>query len=746
MKNGWIKNDLLYLLAFVFLISGAVRAKEITGEIRGQILESGTGKPIFGANVLLSGTMLGAASDEAGNYVVSGIFPGMYTISVSAIGYKKTTRTIQIHSDETIRYNFSLDETPVLMDGVAVTASRYQQSLDELPISLNLVPSEELVERNITSVDQALQYVPGVNTTGGGQVNIRGSSGFNWGVGSRVLVLLNGNPFMAGDLWNVNWYAIPTSNIKQIEVMKGSGSALYGSSAMGGVINIITEDPEKGSHFQVRSFSGFYNKLSHEVWQWTDDQNHFEGTTVDLSTYVGPVSVLLSSNYQNTTGYKENDDHQIFNFMATLGCNLSSRLRIDVMTGYGNNKGGFFIYWKDLRHSFSNGSDPFGYQTRSQYKNTYIFPSLSYVLNERMMILIKGRINRAYSEDHLRNSVENNELPEAFRSSTAITQGGEVQLNWQVHRQGILVMGCDLQKDEVNAIQFDSCEVDKAAYYVQFEQRFWDRLKLTAGARYDWEDAARIGKSGDLSKKLGMNYTLTPATHLRFSYGEGFRMPTVGERFVSTFTGGLRIAPNHELKPERSISIEMGVHQNLSNSMGIDVALYYNRYTNLIEPQLDVNDTRGIVVRFQNVAEARVQGVDLSFRTDWFSKLVSSRIGYTFADSKDLSPGDDYGEPLKYRSKHTLYITNEIVYSYFSLGFDFRYLSRIERVDEYHRIYIKDIDRVVPTYVVALRFGYSQKRLSLNLIIDNLFQYNYLISPANMGPPRTAILQLGLNY
>ncbi len=746
MKNRLIKDSLLYILMFVLFNDGAIRAEEFKGKIVGQVLESGTDRPIFGANVLLSGTMFGAASDESGEYIISGILPGKYTISVSAMGYKKTTKTIQINSDESIRYNFSLDETPVLMDGVAITASRYQQSVEELPISLSLVPSKELSERNITSVDQALQYVPGVNTTGGGQVNIRGSSGFNWGVGSRVLVLLNGNPFMAGDLWNVNWYAIPTSNIKQIEVMKGSGSALYGSSAMGGVINIITEDPEKGNHIQVRSFTGFYDKLSHEVWQWTDEQNHFEGTTIDLSTYVGPVSVLLSSNYQNTTGYKENDDHQIFNFMATLGCNLNPRLRFDIMTGYGNNKGGFFIYWKDLRHSFFNGSDPHGYQTRSQYKNTYVFPSLSYIINERIMFLLKGRMNRTYSEDHLRNSVNNVELPEAFRSSTANTHGIETQLNWQVHRQGILVMGCDLQKDEVNAIQFDSCEVVKAAYYVQFEQRFRDRLKLTAGARYDWEDAERIGKSGDLSKKLGLNYTLTPLTNLRFSYGEGFRMPTIGERFVSTFTGGLRIAPNYELKPERSVSVEMGVHQNLSNSMSMDLALFYNRYNNLIEPQLDASDSREIVVRFQNVERACVQGIDLSFRTDWFSKLASSRIGYTFADSKDLSDGDSYGEPLKYRSKHTLYITNEIVYSHFSMGIDFRYLSQIERVDDYHKVYIKDIDQVVPTYVVALRFGYSKKRISLNIIIDNLLQYNYLVSPANMGAPRTGILQLSLNY
>ncbi len=739
----WI---LLALSASIGQVTGTKQT--VTGSIVGRVTESATGNPIAGANVLVLGTMLGAATDGEGRFIIPYITPGSYTIMVSAIGYKKEEKDIRVLRGREVDLAFVLEETVVLLDGVAVTASRYQQSVNDIPVSLSLVPAHELSERNILSVDQALRYVPGVNALDGGQVTIRGSSGFNWGVGSRVLVLLNGSPFMAGDMHNVNWYAIPTSNVKQIEVMKGSGSALYGSSAMGGVINIITDEPKEGSHIYVRTFTGLYSRPSHTQWQWADERNHFEGTAVDFSTYVGPVSTVFSSNYHATTGYRENDDRQVFNFMATLGYPFSHRLRTDLMAGYGRNKGGFFIYWKDLAHPYDNGSDPIGYHTRSTMQNTFAYPSISYIVNDKMNLLLKGRYNKASSEDHLQNKVDGGtEGEDAFRSSRVTTHGGEAQLNCQVTSQGILVVGYDVQHDEVESIQFDDRRASRSSYYVQFDQRFWGILKTTVGARYDWEKVQGIGSTGEVTRKLGMNLTLGPATNLRFSAGEGFRVPAIAERFISTFTAGIRLSPNPDLRPEKSKSLELGIKQALSRSMNLDAAVFYNEYEDLIEPQLYRDaDQAGVTVRFQNVLQARVLGFDVSHRTDWWSRLLSTRIGYSYIDSKDLSPGDEYGAPLKYRSKHMVYVSNDMNYPPLSFGIDLRYLSRIERVDEYHKVFIKDIDARVPTYVTALRFGFTKEHFTLRFLIDNLFQYNYLISPANMAPPRTATIQLDVRY
>jgi hypothetical protein len=92
------------------------------------------------------------------------------------------------------------------------------------------------------------------------------------------------------------------------------------------------------------------------------------------------------------------------------------------------------------------------------------------------------------------------------------------------------------------------------------------------------------------------------------------------------------------------------------------------------------------------------------------------------------------------------YLTGDFTVSPLTFGMDFRFLSRISRIDEYHKSYIKDIDHRVPTLVASFRLGLVKDHFSIRFIIDNLFQYNYLLSPANMGQPRTAVLQLNFMY
>ncbi|OVE78718.1 hypothetical protein BVY01_04610, partial [bacterium I07] len=360
-------------------------------------------KPLFGANVIVSGTLFGAATDEEGSFVINAVPPGSYWVRVTAIGYQPEAHRIKLGPGDKVVLQFKLGETVLLMDGIAVTASRYKQALQDVPVSLSLIAAKDLSERNINSIDQSLKYVPGVNTHEGGQISIRGSSGFNYGLGSRVMVLYNGNPMMTGDHWAVSWYAIPTSNIKQIEVMKGSGSALYGSSAMGGVINIITQTPEEGNRINIRTHTGFYDRPLYPEWRWTEDNMHFEGTAVDFSTRLGNIETTLSTSYQANSGYKENDDRRIFNFMANLASQVNPRFRIELLSGYGKQDGGFYVYWKSLNKPYHNGSDPYGFRTRSTASNFYAFPSFTYSLNENMFLSLKGRYLSNDLEDKLQN-------------------------------------------------------------------------------------------------------------------------------------------------------------------------------------------------------------------------------------------------------------------------------------------------------------------------------------------------------
>ncbi|HHS13863.1 MAG TPA: TonB-dependent receptor [bacterium] len=751
MNKGILSNLAVIFFLFVSL-SGFSDPSTDSGSISGTVTQAETQTPLVGTNVLLIGTMLGAATDSQGRFYIPGVPQGIYEIKASAIGFKSIQKTVRVEKGQNHTVDFTLQETAVLMDGVSVTASRYQQSLDEIPVSVSLIPAMEIHERNILSVDEALKYVPGVNSMSGGQITIRGSSGFNWGVGSRVLVMVNGQPFMTGDNWSVNWYGIPTANINQVEVMKGSGSALYGSSAMGGVINIITQEPEEGNRFEISTLTGFYSKPGFSEWHWTDKRQHFEGTSVQWSTRLGKISTQLASSYRVTTGYRENDDNQIFNLMTMLGCNYNSNLRLDLMAGHARNQGGFYIYWKDLANPYANGSDPYGFRSRSKSNMTYVYPSVSYIINHRMLLTLKGRYAQSNTEETLKSKISlpsqvDPILDNSFRMSSVNSLGGEALFNYQISSVGTLVAGSEYQSDHVNSIQYGDRRISRASYYAQVSHDVLNTFKITLGGRYDGENIRSQGTSGEFSGTLGLNCDLSAKTHLRASMGQGFRAPAIAERFVSTFTGGLRVRENPGLLPERSLSAEAGIRQGIASSMTLDLSVFYSLYDNLIEPQLSTDpEDDAVVVRFENVNKALITGLDASLRTDWWTNQISSRVGYTFLNTLDRSPGPDYNKPLKYRSRHTLYVSTDFKLHPLSMGIDFRYLSQTERVDEYHKAFIKDIDARVPTYVASLRFGISPwRRYRLQLVIDNLFRYNYLIAPANMGPPLNATLQLKIN-
>ena len=168
--------DSILWIGLLFL---SVRAMSQTGvrqqtaRVIGTVVAAETGEAIVGANVQLTGTVLGAATTQDGSFTVPVVPVGTYTLRVTAMGFKKEERIITVIPGRELTIAFQLHETVLSLDGVAVTASRYRQSVNDIPVSLSLVPSSDLKERNITSVDQALRYVPGVNSGGGGQIAIR---------------------------------------------------------------------------------------------------------------------------------------------------------------------------------------------------------------------------------------------------------------------------------------------------------------------------------------------------------------------------------------------------------------------------------------------------------------------------------------------------------------------------------------------------------------------------------------------
>jgi len=195
-----------------------------------------------------------SVADAQGRYRLS-VPAGLAIVRVGHVGLQPIDDTVAIAAGDSLERDYQLRPVVVHLQPVIVTAAKRSQLLSQAVTSVALVSDTELARRAVTTVDEAVDKAPGVQLLNG-QVNIRGSSGYVQGLGSRVLLLVDGVPANQGDRGGINWDLVPLEDVERVEVVKGAGSALYGSAALGGVVNVITRDIEPGLHAGVRAMGG----------------------------------------------------------------------------------------------------------------------------------------------------------------------------------------------------------------------------------------------------------------------------------------------------------------------------------------------------------------------------------------------------------------------------------------------------------------------------------------------------------
>ena len=163
---------------------------------------------------------------------------------------------MNVKEGETISLDVSLAVEATELGVMVVSAGKFEQKLEEVTVSMDVMKQSLIQNKNTTTMQNLMDQCPGVNILGG-QANIRGGSGFSYGAGSRVMILVDDLPLLTADAGDVKWNFIPVENIEQVEVIKGASSALFGSSAMNGVINFRTSYPKDTAHTSASISSGF---------------------------------------------------------------------------------------------------------------------------------------------------------------------------------------------------------------------------------------------------------------------------------------------------------------------------------------------------------------------------------------------------------------------------------------------------------------------------------------------------------
>jgi outer membrane receptor protein involved in Fe transport len=245
-----------------------------------------------------------------GTYHVDSVPAGRVIVDVAMIGYFPDADTIDVTAGQTVLHDVRLRPSPVTLLPTIVTAAKRSQLIDQAITSVSLVSREAISARAVNTIDEAVDKAPGVQFING-QVNIRGSSGFVEGLGSRVLLLVDGVPANQGDRGGINWDLVPVDQVQRVEVVKGAGSALYGSSAFGGVVNLITRELPTGAHARLRATAGMFADPPQPVWGFRDYTGIQDGLDVSASYGQGSVRAGVAAGARHSDGYRQQDkaDH-----------------------------------------------------------------------------------------------------------------------------------------------------------------------------------------------------------------------------------------------------------------------------------------------------------------------------------------------------------------------------------------------------------------------------------------------------
>jgi len=707
------------IIIFLLLISSLLFSRSNSSILTGRVLDNQE-SPLIGANIIIKGTIMGGATNSSGEFIIQKMPEGEYTVTVYFIGFEQ--KDISVNISEFQIYDLGdivLSPTAMNSDPIVVTANKYEQNIQDVSVSVSSVSEKEINYRNSVTFSDALKYVPGVNLNAS-QVNIRGSSGFSYAVGSRILLLLDGVPLLTGDTGEIIFESVPLYLIERIEIQKVAGSALYGSNALGGVINIITRNIDYSPQFYFKIYGGMYSDPYYEEWKWSDKDRYFNGLSLNFAKKYKNVGAMFGGSFFSDDSYRENDSRERYSASGNIQWQISPFQQLTFSGNYMYQKRRSFLWWRNLQNALRPPFDQLDDEVES--KRSYLSAVYRHIVNRNQYFTVRAIWFGNRFEDT---------TSESGNRSTSNSFDGEVQFNNQIGFN-LITVGVAATGNFVSSNLFGKNSAGYAAIYVQDVIEWNEQFKTNLGARFDYSK---------INPKLGLVYKISEGNAIRASFGTGFRAPSLAEVFTSTSLSGFLVIPNTDsLKAETSVSFEVGFNQNLGNWLVLDMAIFHNDFWDLIEASIVQADNNNSYIQFQNISRARVRGFEVSANSIFFNNLLNIGAGYTYADPWDL----DNNDFLKFRPRHLFYGNGKFNILWFQIGADYRFISRYDNVDDLLTTVIQDGDKRGDAHIVDLRlaaeFSLYNQPARISFQINNLLQYHYVEGVASIAPIRNFLL------
>ena len=729
----------------------------------------------------------GTITDLDGRYRIT-TQPGEYTLTVSYVGFDPLSEKITLRPGENVR-DLVLSQSINLLETATVTSGKHEVALGEVTVSLDVIKPSLIQSTNQTSLDGLLDKVPGVNMIGN-QANIRGGSGFSYGAGSRVLLLIDDMPIYQADAGFPQWSDVPMENIEQVEVVKGAASALYGSSALNGIVNVRTAYAKSKPETEISSFFTTYSAPKNETLKWWDNSSmpYSLGFTGVHRRKAGKWDIVAGTRYLRSNSVQDSSFARRGRLTLNTRYRITDRLSVGLNSNFNRSKSQSFLFWKDLDNLYRPGNAI----SKSNNLRYNIDPFLTYFDQADNRHKFLGRF---FNVDNQTSSAEANQ------SNISQVFYGEYQFQRKMKKARlVLTSGLVYNGTRVRAPLYgDTTFVsNNIAAYLQLEKKFFNRLNLSAGFRYENNvlktpehltyESELISVQGTIPNgkikearpvlRLGASYTLNPTTFLRASTGQGYRFPTIAEKFIFTQFGGLPIIPNFDLRSETGWTSEIGLRKGFHIShfhAFLDAAAFWSEYTDMMEFTFVLTPSFEAFFQSQNIGDTRIKGYEISLtgQGQLFGLPTTLLAGYTYIDPKfkefglDLPEGSPgfrnaqnssicaSGSPencvniLKYRYRHTAKFDMETSYNKFSIGLAAQYTSFMENIDAVFELLLLNRDgkpaqlkEFRQTHnsgdlLLHLRGAYAiNDKIKASILVNNITNREYASRPGKLDPPR----------
>lgn len=709
------KCRLLAMLLVLPLFS--VAHAQSVGKITGTIRDAETQEPLQGANVVVSQTLLGASSDENGNFIIRRVPPGAYVLKVSFLGFRTEVIRVRVQPDSTAPLQIALQPSPIESETIIVTGSRQQEDLQRAANSVSVVGPQEIRRRDRFRIDESLQSIAGI-TLVGENVNVRGGSGYALlGLGaSRVLMLIDDVPVLTSDLGRANWDILPVTEVERVEVLKGASSVLYGSGGISGVINILTKRPTQSPSFSFRQSAGVYDDPSVPEWKWTNRTLYYYRTDASYSQTFYRLGLRLAVSRHESTGDRDRGDFRRWYVTGKATYRFPDDSDLRLFVTYSHDARGFFFKLQDL-------NSPLVSDTQDHVK-----------LNGSAASMIYNKIFSPKFSTKARFSFNSqliglpSELAKDFKPALGFS--GESQWNWLPHQAHSVVFGVDYKRDEAESKHYGSHSGNAISPYVQDIWKISNIWQIHTGLRYDTFTLVGDSTEKQLSPKFGASYNFLPNSILHFSIGRGFRSPSIAERFAEFKSrGGFELKSNPDLQPERSTLFDVGLRQRLGEAVSAEVTVFQNQYDHLIEL-----DTKRIpTLQFLNYPRTRMRGIETEFKGRWWGNRLGLETALSWMEAKSLADDPATGlkknQILPYRPKFTAFVSPSFSLGPATLEADYHYVGRYDKTLKF--------PEEVPQKTWDVRLHYRWQPLAFQVGVKNAVNYNYAPVERNLGEIRS---------